>query len=285
MDHFKIRRHVIRALFADSFLLDHFVVKGGNALALVHGLIDRASLDIDVSLDHDFEDLDEARARLLAGLTAEFDAEDYVVLDYSLEAVPPSLSEDRKSWWGGYRLMFKVITHDLHRQFGSNSAELSRRAQAVDGMQGRIIRVDISRGEWCGGKVQRQLDGRTIYVYSEEMCVVEKFRAICQQRPSYVAALQSHATPRARDFFDIYTVVTQRGLELALPENLNLFRLIFDAKKVPLELLREIRSSRVHHESDWPAVEASVPGRVEPFDRYFDYTVDLAELVADRLLS
>lgn len=273
------------ALFSDPRLHDHFVVKGGNALALVHKLIDRASLDIDVSLDRDFENLDAARGLLLAVLTAEFDAEGFVVLDFSLRAVPPSLSEDRKSWWGGYRLEFKIISRNLHDRFAVDEAALRRRTQTVDGTQGRIIRVDISRGEWCGGKVRKELEGRTILVYSEEMCVVEKFRALCQQLPSYVAALQSHAVPRARDFFDIYTVVSRRGLELTLPENLKLFRLIFEAKRVPLELLRDIREARALHEPDWPAVEATVPGRLEPFDRYFDFTTELAESVASRLLS
>ncbi len=285
MNHSKIRLRVIMALFSNPELCDRFVVKGGNALALVYKLIDRASFDVDVSLDGDFEDFDRARSQLNDALTMEFAADGLVVFDYSLEAVPPALSEDRKSWWGGYLLKFKVIDSEIFQEFRSDEAALRRRALTVDGVQGRTLRVEISRGEWCTGKVQHELEGRTIYVYSEEMCIVEKFRALCQKLPTHAAKMQSNPSPRARDLFDIYIVVTRRGLELTLPENIELFRLIFGAKQVPLELLRDLRASRAFQESDWPSVVTTVPARLEPFDRYFDFTVDLAELVADKLLG
>jgi hypothetical protein len=280
-----IRRHVIRALFADPDLCERFVIKGGNALALIHEVVDRASLDVDVSIEQDLDDLVATGQRLEAALRSEFDPLELVVIDFSLTSVPPALSEDRKTWWGGYRLEFKIVPRMLHEEHVSDPAALRRRALTINPMQGRTIRVDISRGEWCAGKIRRDLDGRTIFVYTEEMCVVEKFRALCQQLPVYRQPLQSRPVPRARDFFDIYTVVTRRGVDLLLPENLDLFRLIFPAKRVPVELLREIQTTRQLHETDWPAVIAAVPGRVASFETYFDFTTRLADAVADRLLS
>ena len=43
MDQEAIRRHIILALFADPILVQRFVLKGGNALSIVHGFRDRAS--------------------------------------------------------------------------------------------------------------------------------------------------------------------------------------------------------------------------------------------------
>lgn len=53
----EIRRLTIRALFADDTLMERLVLKGGNALSLVYGLSPRASLDLDFSLETDFENM------------------------------------------------------------------------------------------------------------------------------------------------------------------------------------------------------------------------------------
>jgi len=48
MDPVEIRRMTIKALFSDDFLLEQLVLKGGNALNLVHRIGNRSSLDIDL---------------------------------------------------------------------------------------------------------------------------------------------------------------------------------------------------------------------------------------------
>ena len=40
------------------------MLKGGNALSLVHGLSERTSLDLDFSMDADFADVEDARRRI-----------------------------------------------------------------------------------------------------------------------------------------------------------------------------------------------------------------------------
>lgn len=56
MDLADIRRTVIMAIFADDLLMEKLVLKGGNALELVLGLVTRGSVDIDLSMAGDFDD-------------------------------------------------------------------------------------------------------------------------------------------------------------------------------------------------------------------------------------
>ena len=116
------------------------------------------------------------------------------------------------------------------------------------------------------------MDSYTIYVYSPAMIVVEKLRAICQQMPEY--ALRSQPSPRARDFYDIWRVMTKTGLELAAPEIIELARHIFAAKKVPLALLGRLSEQREVHRPDWPAVVAAVAETLNDFDFYFNFVME-----------
>ena len=50
----KIKKLVIIAMFSDDELMDRFVLKGGNALDLIHHVSTRASVDIDLSIADDF---------------------------------------------------------------------------------------------------------------------------------------------------------------------------------------------------------------------------------------
>lgn len=59
----EIRRITIIALFSDDELVNQLVLKGGNALSLIHKVSLRTSLDLDFSLATDFGDLDDARTK------------------------------------------------------------------------------------------------------------------------------------------------------------------------------------------------------------------------------
>ena len=67
-----IRRLAIVALFSDDKLTEKLVLKGGNALSLVYGVSSRTSLDLDFSMESDFEDLNEAREMLFRVLRDRF---------------------------------------------------------------------------------------------------------------------------------------------------------------------------------------------------------------------
>jgi hypothetical protein len=131
--------------------------------------------------------------------------------------------------------------------------------------------VDFSKFEYCAGKKETELDNYTIYVYTESMLAIEKPRAICQQMPEY--KLRRNPCPRARDFYDIHLIITQAGVDFGSRENLELVPPVFAAKEVPLRLIAKILGQREFHRPDWPAVQASVRGRLEEFDFYFDFVV------------
>ncbi|HUG81342.1 MAG TPA: nucleotidyl transferase AbiEii/AbiGii toxin family protein [Bryobacterales bacterium] len=84
----EVRRRTIIALFSDDQLMDQIVLKGGNALSLIHEVSSRASLDLDFSLTRDFDDLEEAKTRIFRALKDRFDSVGYAVFDESLEPRP-----------------------------------------------------------------------------------------------------------------------------------------------------------------------------------------------------
>jgi len=271
VDFSDIRRHVIVALFSDEVLFDRLVLKGGNALELVHRVINRGSVDVDLSIKGEFLDLADTESRIFRALKAEFESVKHVVFDERFEIIPPPSTKDATPWWGGYSVEFKLIARDRAEALHWSQEKMRIQAETIDGQQGRRFKVEISKHEFCEGKVTAEVNGKTIYVYTEEMCVIEKLRAICQQMPEYG---RKYRKARARDFYDVYQTVTQRGLDLALPENLELFRQIFAAKRVPLKLLAAIRKTFDFHESDWASVAAAAPGEVQGFRFYFDFVVE-----------
>jgi len=57
------------------------------------------------------------------------------------------------------------------------------------------------------------------------------------------------ATARARDFFDIFTVLNYfNDINITSNENIALLNNVFDSKKVPLELLKHIKDYKEFHE-------------------------------------
>jgi hypothetical protein len=267
----EIRRLVVTAAFSDDRLLEKFVLKGGNALTLVHELNLRSSLDIDLSMDSDFEDQHDAKFRLFRALDDRFDSAGFVIFDKKFEPKPPPDGSPPHPRWGGYQVEFKMLPKSKYEAYRGDLDRIRREATVIGPMQRRIFRIEISKHEYCGKKSQAELDDYTIYVYTPAMIAIEKLRAICQQTLEY--PLLRTKRGRARDFFDIFVIVTEKGIDLGTEENLELIRHIFSAKDVPLDLLQEIRNYREFHRPDWISVENSVSTRLLPFDFYFDFVL------------
>lgn len=69
----RIKLLAIQAMFLDDELLEQLVLKGGNAMALVHRVSARASVDLDFSMQHDFgEAIDGMKERIERTLTSTF---------------------------------------------------------------------------------------------------------------------------------------------------------------------------------------------------------------------
>jgi len=271
MDLDKIRKLTITALFSDDALFDQLVLKGGNALSLVYGISSRTSLDLDFSIEEDFHDIEETKARIYKALRDRFSSVGLVVFDETFDARPGRPRADQDDRCGGYYLVFKLIEANKHAAMRGNVDALRRQALIVGPDQQRKFSVDISKFEYCAGKIKTELDNYTIHVYTPAMLAVEKLRAICQQMPEY--KLIGNPRPRARDFYDIHLIGTQAGVELNSSGCLDLIPAIFIAKDVPLRLISQIPNQREFHRPDWPAVQASVLGKLDEFDYYFDFVV------------
>lgn len=258
--------------------MERLVLKGGNALQLVHKLGARASMDLDYSMEGDVEDAHALGQELEAALSAHFQAAGYEFLDFRFGPKPSTSGPGSR--WGGYHAEFKVLRTDAARRLEEELRRREARKGTIPGpaqllelrRRGALKQtVDISKFEFCRGKAQADLgDGQRCFVYTPAMIAAEKLRALCQQMEEYPQ--RKNPASRARDFYDLHACVTYARVDLA--QDRDLLEGMFAAKDVPLGLLRLLKEERHRefHRASWDAVEAAVTGeQLEPFDFYFDF--------------
>lgn len=281
----QIKRLGIIAMFSDDYLMERLALKGGNAIDLVHKTPCRASVDLDFSMDSEFEeDLDTIKGKIEKALQITFRAEGFEVFDISFTIRPPEhiISHEMAAFWGGYRVEFKVIDSEKYEKWSGNQRDLQVRAVEVNLplSQKKVFKIDISKYEYCIPKQRYELDDYTIYAHTPEMIVIEKLRAICQQMPEYAEMVKSPSrSARARDFFDIYTVAEHFKIDLTTDKNIELINNIFNAKRVPIALIGKIAEYREYHRPDFTAVQATVRADTDlkDFDFYFDYVLEICQ--------
>ena len=279
VDHLK--RLTILGLFSDDTLADLLVLKGGNALSLVYELGHRGSLDLDFSMEADFppELLTSLEARIAEALNKSFAPEGLVAFDLTLDEVPQEVTPDMAPFWGGYVITFKLITAQEHLGANGDLDRMRRRALVTGPGQIKKVQVEISKHEFCTPREIRELDGLRVSVYSPAMIVCEKLRAICQQTESYSRLVRRTPRARARDFYDIYSTMQRFYLDFGSEETRALLRDIFQAKRVPLELLSQMEETRTFHAPDFDAVRGTVPlgTDLKSFDFYFDFVLKVCK--------
>lgn len=268
-----VRRLAITAIFSDDILFEKVVLKGGNALNIALGISERSSLDLDFSIENDFDNLEEVKARLSTALTRRFSAVGYVVFDFKFESKPKIVREDMSPRWGGYMVSFKLMEQEKYSRLAGNIDAIRRDSLVIGPNAQRVFTIDLSKCEYVKGKQKVEFDDYAVYVYSAEMIAIEKLRAICQQMPEY--KLNRTPSPRARDFYDIHLIQSKTGMDFTSAENIELARQIFAAKEAPLSLLANIGAFREFHRPDWESVKTSAKGDLQPFDYYFDFVVQL----------
>ncbi|RPI63339.1 MAG: nucleotidyl transferase AbiEii/AbiGii toxin family protein [Planctomycetaceae bacterium] len=277
----RIKKLVVIAVFSDDQLMERLVLKGGNALDIVHRISTRASIDVDLSMADEFTAAERlvVRDKLEHVLKQTFRPAGYEVFDVKMEDKPPALTPDMADFWGGYCVEFKLAERSVFDKFSTDVQQLRRNALPL-GQSSKFL-IDISKFEYTTGKQPKNLDGYRIFVYSPEMIVAEKLRAICQQMPEYGPVIKRSraGTSRARDFLDILTLVTTRDINMDTRDNRSLLSHIFTAKKVPLALIGLIGKYREFHQMDFHAVKDTVrPGVIlKDFNFYFDFVLDLAQ--------
>lgn len=272
----QIRKALLTAVASDDVLYDMLVLKGGNALELIHRIGERASLDLDFSMEGDAGDPGELEARLRHAVEDRLDSLGLVVFDWKF-GPRPNTPRDGMQRWGGYRAEFKVIDREFANLLGGDLQDLRRQSIEIGPGHERVFQIDISKFEFCRGRTTVEVDHYELQVYTPAMIAAEKLRAICQQMPEYKQRL--HPTPRPRDFYDIHAIVAGGGVRLG--DEQELIRHMFDAKDVPYALLGLISRERERsfHAQGFVAVEQAVRGALKPFDFYFDFVGSAVEIL------
>jgi len=266
-----IRWQMILAVAAADDLGDRLVLKGGNALNLVHRVGSRTSLDVDYSMEDGFADLAQVGQELLAALTVRYAERGIVPIDFAIDPKPAKAPAESK--WGGYSATFKLVHRKVLDECKGDLNAVRRKSLPIGSALAakHVFKIEISKHEYCEAKEPRERDGFSFFVNSLPMIAAEKLRAICQQMDGYEG--RRNKKPRARDFYDIHAVV-RSGVVLTAPENKDLVRAAFEAKEVPLAFLGRIEDSREFHEVDWPAVANSIAAvENRGFGFYFDFVV------------
>ncbi len=272
-------------MVSNDHLMERLVLKGGNALDLIYHIASRSSIDLDFSICDDFtvDELKNLEGIIISSITITFNEAHFKAFDISFQERPRNRHDGMPDFWGGYRIEFKVIENERYERFKHDIGTLRRNALTIDEVHHRKIEIDISKFEYCGARRETEIDGYKMYVYPLEMILVEKLRAICQQMPDYTKYIGKTSTPRARDFFDIYTIGEHSPFDCATEDHKSLIKTIFEIKKVPLALLGKIQEYREFHRQDFPAVQQTAGGKVEKFEFYFDYVVKLCDRISHSL--
>lgn len=271
-----LKRIILKSLYATPPLKDILVLKGGNALSIVHERIERESTDLDFSLLSSSYTDSEIRDMIKAVLGTHLQMHDLEVIDYEFRRVPSFEGEDKFPWWGGFKIAFKIVRRPTPETSGisANLKRLRKASIPADLNFKRTFSIDLSFQEFCDQATKYIVRDFEVFAYTEEMCVLEKLRAICQQHPEYCNTLGKFPKERARDFYDILKVLDGSGTDLTLPENKELCTRIFEAKKCPLELLGRISETREIHEQGATSLQSFLAVDSD-FNLMFERVVEL----------
>jgi hypothetical protein len=283
----KIKTLSIIALASDDYLMETLVLKGGNAIQIIHKANKRGSFDIDYSMAEDFkEENSEIEARIQKTLYNTFKENGYELFDLKMVERPSELPAELETFWGGYKVGFKVIDLETFEKFRDNQDGMRRNAIKLNpNTNSTKFEIEISKYEYVANKTEVELDGYKLYAYAPEMIVFEKMRAICQQNDEYSAIINTRTQrERARDFYDIYTLMEHFQINIFTPESKELLQNIFDAKRVPLEYISLVKNYKNRHEQGFKSVQESVFAgeEVKDFDFYFEYVLgNFEKLLSD----
>lgn len=283
----KIRNIILKAIYSDNYLKETLVLKGGNALKF-HNITERSSQDLDFSIGETIRYEKENQGEKLKKLISDaFHKVGFLVVGFEFINKPKKRHIDLPPYWGGYMISFSIIDekqyedkiNEINKEDHSRLKELSRYGEKLEDNK-KKIEIDLSYDEYVADKESYNLEGTTIYLYSPLMIVYEKIRASCQQLKEY--PLTTNKT-RARDLFDIYKTLTnskQVDLREAVLDEKNFYILenIFEAKKVPLELMKKLESKKDDLAEDYESrVKPQIPNDEDKvdFDYLFFYNDDL----------
>lgn len=287
----RIKKLTIISLVQDDELMESLVLKGGNAISMGYGLGNRASYDLDFSLEEDFEDILEIQARLEKSIAEGFAQHALHAFDVRIFEKPKTQHPDLQQFWGGYAMEFKVIEMEKYEAFEGNLETIRRNAMVLNPNNSTRFMIDISKFEYVGNHKKRmEIDGIYFYIYAPELIVFEKVRALAQKLPEYYRDIllqeklrEEDDRARARDFYDIYEIMQHYPIDLSSPDTKTTLGLVFEAKKVPSSYLRRIREMQEVHRQDYSSVIDTMGRGADDkgFDFYFGYFIENFEHLLD----
>lgn len=273
-----IKRTAIVALASDDKLLQMLVLKGGNAIVYGHELDSRGSKDIDYSMEGEFSDeYGEIEQRIKKALTETFDLEGFVVDSFEMVEKPKILKNELQDFWGGYKVVITVIEKS---KYDPEESKQKRRMKSEVILKNNSPKftIEISKHEYCQEeKVAKTIDDYTVYVYSEQLIIAEKLRALCQQMPKYKQVIGTNTSkPRPRDFHDIFYLIENPSNDIIVnaKEFKELLVNVFNAKRVPLEWIYDIAEQYEFHRAEEHSLYATISGEKKTFKEYFDYVIN-----------
>lgn len=279
-----VKRAVVVGIFANSTLMDRLTLKGGTALEYGYNITTRASRDIDLSMEGEFDSLMTLNMELEQALSIALNELGLAMIEFSVHEKPSVITDDIKEFWGGYEASFKVVPKDQKKP-GIDDVDLRDFALSVTSTGGKWFSIDISRHEAIVERWTFELDGYTGFIYSPAMLVAEKLRAICQQTVEYNDVVhrvrKREDARRGRDFLDIYDLCTKKGVDVQSPKFHELLRMVFRAKRVDLTLLDKIEEYEEFHKLDFEKTKDTVgpDNNLSDFHFYFTYVTNIRNLL------
>lgn len=271
----------LRAMMADDLLMKGLVLKGGNALQLAYDITSRGSIDIDFSMENEFSEKDFNRLSNTFNelLNEEFASEGLIAFDVKFIKKPKSGSIPE---WRGYQLDFKLIEKSKLEALGGDIEAVRRNAIKMNGQSTRYT-VDISSYEYITGAKPKEVGGVILSVYTPEMILIEKLRALCQSMPEYKSIVNTaRQKDRARDIYDIWKISDSF---ISLDLTAELLENIFKAKRVPLTFLNALEQLREPYRENWEVVKQTIANDedLEDYDYYFDFLINLVKKITSPL--
>lgn len=285
-----IRNTIITSIFSNDDLLDILTLKGGNAMKLL-SLTNRQSSDLDFSIAEGKKISKEVEGKEIEKqLNQSFEEIGYKVISFKFSDKPAKRKPLTPPYWGGYQIQFSIISIDKFDTLNDKQKNnINAYAESIEYGK-KKIKIDLSFEEYTEPRIEAQLNEYTIYLYSPLMIVYEKIRASCQQLPEY--KLSSKKT-RARDLYDIYTMLTHKEQmdlkeEVFNKENFYIIKKMFELKNVDFSLMLKLETIKEELRTDYVMnVIPQIPGNEVPpdFDFLFSYNneifVDLFETISD----
>jgi len=290
----EIRNLVLKAIYLDDILSELMVLKGGSAIAM-HQMTTRESFDLDFSLlELTIEDKNKLEEMFENAISSYFREEGYTIFSFKFKE-KPKVPDSRKPDWGGYHISFKFLTEESYDKVistGREATHLSALSTEFEKFIGtkEAVKIELSKKEYVQKFESIEVDDVEIKLYSAEMIIFEKLRAICQQMSEYKE--RNKKAQRARDFFDIYTVNRRVNIECVTDEEKkelkDLIQNIFEIKNVPLNLLEKIDEHREFHRDSFQSVREALyeheRGRLKEYDFYVNETIKIANWILEELI-